>query len=316
MSTPEPTADLTGLDGAPAQAAPAVDGRPPVLRTLIRRELWEHRALWIAPLSVAALLLFAATFGRISFDAGMAALPEQGRALFFGAVMSLAGLPQYITLGIITWMYAADCLYTERKDRSILFWKSMPVSDGLTVLSKVLLVMVLVPLGVYLVSALTTVLMSGIYTVRAWHDHTGGVFWDTRTWLRTEGITFIAMLAGVLWYAPLTAYLMLLSAWARRSVQLWVFLPPVVLVAMERMALGTHHAWDILLYRLGAVFVRGGFTMPGPANGAGQHPTLNLMVANIDPWPVFANADLWLGALVAVLLIVATIRIRQYRDDT
>ncbi|MEJ0004987.1 MAG: hypothetical protein WDM77_00960 [Steroidobacteraceae bacterium] len=85
------------------------------------------------------------------------------------------------------WMYAADCLYTERKDRSILFWKSMPVSDTLTVLSKLLVVMVIVPLGVYLVSAVTTLLMSGIYLVRAWQDHATGAFWDGGAWLRIQG---------------------------------------------------------------------------------------------------------------------------------
>ncbi len=135
MSTPEPTIDAL---------AP---GRPPVLRTLIRREFWEHRALWMAPLSVAALLLIGAIIGKVSFDSSLAALPEQRRALF-GVFMAYAAIPQFITLGIITWMYAGDCLYTERKDRSILFWKSMPVSDTLTVLSKLLVVMVIVPLGI------------------------------------------------------------------------------------------------------------------------------------------------------------------------
>jgi ABC-2 type transport system permease protein len=316
MSTPEPTIDATGLDSTPAPAAPAVYGRPPVLRTLIRRELWEHRALWIAPLSVAALLLVGATIGRVNFDSNMAALPEQ-RSAVFGLVVALAALPQFFTLGLIVSMYAADCLYTERKDRSILFWKSMPVSDTLTVLSKLLLAMVLVPFGVYLVSAATTLLMSGIYYVRAWdHAGVGGVFWDAGAWLRIQGISLLAVIAGVLWYAPITAYLLLLSAWARRSVWLWVILPPLVIAMMERIALGTHHVWNILVYRLGAVFVHTGMSMPGAPGGAGQPLTLNMLIANINPLPVFANVDLWLGVLVAALLIVATIRIRQYRDDT
>jgi ABC-2 type transport system permease protein len=308
MSTPE-----TSLDAVPVTAA---ERHPPVLRTLIRREFWEHRALWIAPLSVAALLLIVAIVGKVSFDSSLAALPEQRRALF-GVYMTLAAIPQFITLMLTTTIYAGDCLYTERKDRSILFWKSMPVSDTLTVLAKLLVVLVIVPLGIYLVSAVTTLLSSGIYLVRAWQDHTGDTYWDAATWLRIQGISLIAVVAGVLWYAPVTAFLMLVSAWARRSVWLWVFLPPVVLIMMERIALGTSHVWNIVWYRLGGVFAYTPAVDPGAVAAAGQQSrTLNLLFANVDPFPVFANIDMWLGVCVAALLIVATIRIRQYRDDT
>jgi ABC-2 type transport system permease protein len=315
MSTPEHAADLTPTDAEQGAATPAVYGRPPVLRTLIRREFWEHRALWIAPLSVAALLLIGAVIGKVSFDASQA-LPEQRRALF-GFYMTLAALPQVVTLLLTTTIYAGDCLYTERKDRSILFWKSMPVSDTLTVLSKVLVVMVIVPLGIYLVSALTTLASSGIYLVRAWQDHTGDTYWDAVTWLRVQGISLVAVVAGVLWYAPLIALLMLASAWARRSVWLWVFLPPVVLIMMERIALQTSHVWNVVWYRLGGVFVYSRPMGPGVGDAAAQQShTLNLLFTTIDPFPVFTNADLWLGLAVAALLIVVTIRIRQYRDDT
>ena len=112
------------------------------------------------------------------------------------------------------------------------------------------------------------------------------------------------------------AFLLLVSAWARRSVWLWVFLPPVILIMMERIVLGSSHVWNILWYRLGGVFTHAGVNYPGFGNAAGQHPTLNLLFVNVDPLPVFANVDLWLGVGVAALLIVATIRIRQYRDDT
>jgi ABC-2 type transport system permease protein len=314
MSNLEPTLDQHDAESAPLPL-PAVAGRPPVLRTLVRREFWEHRALWIAPLSVAALLLLVAIIGKVNFDSSFATLPEQRHALF-GVYMAYWALPQFITLGIIMWMYAGDCLYTERKDRSILFWKSMPVSDTLTVLSKVVVVMLIVPLGVYLVSAITTLFISGITVIRAWQDHTGDVFWDAGTWLRIQGASLMAVIAGVLWFSPITAFLLLLSAWARRSVQLWVFLPPVILIMLERIALGTHHVMDVLFYRLGGVFTHSGMAFSRPHVLEDQGPTLNLLFFNVDPLPVFSNIDMWLGVGVAALLIVATIRIRQYRDDT
>jgi ABC-2 type transport system permease protein len=230
--------------------------------------------------------------------------------------MTLAAIPQYITLLLTTTIYAGDCLYTERKDRSILFWKSMPVSDRVTVLAKLLVVMVIVPLGIYLLSALTTLLTSGITLIRAWQDHAGDVFWDAGTWLRIQGVSLLAVVAGVLWYSPITALLLMLSAWARRSVWLWVILPPVILVMLERIALGTSHLLAILMYRLGGVFTQSVVTTPGSGAAADRGWTLNLQWANVNPLPVFSNADLWLGVGVAALLIVATIRIRQYRDDT
>jgi ABC-2 type transport system permease protein len=314
MSNFEAATEPQDADAA-TTPAPALVVHPPVLRTLIRREFWEHRALWIAPLSVSALLLLLAIVGKVSFDSNLAALPEQRRAVF-GVFMAYAAIPQFLTLGIIMLMYAGDCLYTERKDRSILFWKSMPVSDRLTVLSKVLVVMVIVPFGVYLLMALTTLLMSGIYLVRAWQDHAGGAFWDAGTWLQIQRVSLVAVVAGVLWFAPITAYLLLVSAWARRSVWLWVLLPPVILVVTEYFALHSNHVWNILVYRGGGVFTHTGMSYPAFSSAAAQHPTLNLLFVNVDPMPVFANADLWFGVAVAALLIVATIRIRQYRDDT
>jgi ABC-2 type transport system permease protein len=315
MNTLQTSAD-PATDAAPVPATPVSSARPPVLRTLIRREFWEHRALWMAPLAMAALLLVAAIFGKVNFDSSFATLPEQRRALF-GVIMAYASVAQFVVLGLIVWMYASDCLYTERKDRSILFWKSMPVSDTLTVLSKVLVVMVIVPLGVYLVSAMTTLLMSAIYLVRAWQDHAGGgAFWDAGAWLRIQWVSLLTVVAGVLWYAPVTACLLLASAWARRSVQLWVFLTPAILIIMERMVLGSHHVLNVLEYRLGNVFTHRALSFPGLGDAADQPLTLNLLVANVDPIPVLTNVDLWLGLVVAALLIVATVRIRQYRDDT
>jgi ABC-2 type transport system permease protein len=314
MSDFEPTIDPQDADSVPT-AVPAVAARPLVLRTLIRREFWEHRALWIAPLSVSGLLLLLAVIGKVSFDSNLAALPEQRRALF-GVFMAYAAIPQFLTLGIVMLMYAGDCLYTERKDRSILFWKSMPVSDSLTVLSKLLVVIVILPLGVYLLSALTTLLMSGIYLVRAWQDHAGGVFWDAGTWLQIQWVSLVAVGAAVLWFAPITAYLLLVSAWARRSVWLWVLLPPVILFVTEYFALRTNHVWNTLMYRLGGVFTHSGMAFSRPHVLADQGSTLNLLFVNVDPLPVFGNIDTWLGVGVAALLIVATIRIRQYRDDT
>jgi ABC-2 type transport system permease protein len=149
MSTPAGSAGLA----LPARAAAHGDLQR-TLVTLVRREFWEHRYLWIAPLVTAALLVVCALFahGHIHIDAG------DGADMAFSATQKLAAstiaqgvvfVALNLVMGFVVSFYLVDCLYAERRDRSIYFWKSMPVSDGLTVASKVLVAMVVVPLGVW-----------------------------------------------------------------------------------------------------------------------------------------------------------------------
>jgi len=306
-------------------AAPARPTRP--LVTLIRREFWEHPALWLAPLAVAALLLLGALVGTVYLDTGLAPTLGQRQALF-GIVAIGFNFPEFLTLGIITSIYAADCLYTERKDRSILFWKSMPVSDTLTVLAKVLVVMVIVPLGVYVLTCVTSLLASGLYALRSFGGQVPASIWDTGIWLRVQAVSLVVVVASGLWYAPLTAYVLMVSAWARRSVWMWLLLPPVVLTVLEQLVFGTHRVWDVVRYRLGLPLhqlrVSGGWTAaagasPDPRPGADPSAVMNhafAAVTSLDPRPLLSNPDLWLGLVAAVLFIAAAIRIRQYRDDT
>jgi len=297
------------------------------LLTLLRRELWEHRILWVAPLAVAALLLIGAVFGRAQIaravpDGRIVLTPHMVHALFAVSMLGL-GFAEYVTMSLVLWYYAADCLYAERRDRSILFWKSMPVSDGETVLSKALIALAVVPLGVYLITAVTTVLTAGIWSIRGWSGYSGPLFWDTGTWLRLEAVTFIGLVVATLWYAPITAYLMLVSAVARRNAQLWVFLPPIVAMLVERFAFGTHYLFTVIMYRLQGgwqsdivAYVQRLFTGQnlGP-DAASMTPAPNPLQL-MNPAHVFANVDLWIGLAVAVAIFYAAARIRRYRDET
>ena len=102
--------------------------------TLVRREFWENRALWAAPLIVGAILLVGAIFGRVEFGLPLNIVGDQKRSLF-GIITWGLTLPYFITMAIVLYFYLLDSLYSERRDRSILFWKSLPVSDAETVLS-------------------------------------------------------------------------------------------------------------------------------------------------------------------------------------
>jgi len=318
--------DSPEIAQSPAHSSALVGGTElATMVSLIRREFWEHRILWMAPLAVAALLLVGAIFGRAQIGralpgGALVITPQEVRAIFAVTILGL-GAAQYVTMSVVLWYYAADCLYAERRDRSILFWKSMPVSDGQTVLSKVLVALLVAPLGVYLVTAVTVLLTSGIWSLRELGGNAFPVFWDTRTWVQLEGATFIGLILASLWYAPITAYLMLVSALARRNVQLWVFLVPIVAVIVERFAFGTHYLWTVILYRLHGGWQAGIFQYVGRLfNGHDLGPD----AATLSPAPLqamnlghaFTNVDLWVGFAVAVALFFIAARVRRYRDET
>src|SRR5262245_27831189 len=105
----------------------------------VLRELWENRSIYIAPAIVAIVVLF-------GFIVSTGGLPERRRAVLLldpeksraaiEVLYDVAAMLLIFTAFIVGVFYCLDSLYGERRDRSILFWKSLPVSDLTTVLSK------------------------------------------------------------------------------------------------------------------------------------------------------------------------------------
>ena len=150
---------------APSGAPPAPRALSRTLLSLVRREFWEHRALWVAPAVVAALMVLGALFASVKYRAPHADLsgdqgPWNGMTLF-AVMQGFVSSPLSLVTSIVLLFYLLDCLYAERKDRSILFFKSLPVSDGLTVLSKLLVALVIAPLGVYALGLLASLALTG-----------------------------------------------------------------------------------------------------------------------------------------------------------
>jgi len=160
----------TTADSVPAAITPVQLPLTRVFGTLIRRELWEHRSLWITPLIVAALMTLTAFpihLGNLDPEANSAKFfTPENRLGWFTLMIWAQTLPQYLIMSIVATFYLMDCLYAERKDRSILFWKSLPVSDATTVLSKLLVGLVVLPLGVYLLAMVSGALFQLIWSAR------------------------------------------------------------------------------------------------------------------------------------------------------
>ena len=308
-----------------------------VLATLIRREFWENRQLWIVPLVVAAIMLIASLFTHFG-SASEVKMPfgpqnwnwatarpvsayQESVALTSLRQWMLA-IPLYIVAAVLVYFYLLNSLFDERKDRSILFWKSLPVSDGLTVASKLLVGTVIVPLGTFVIVLVTYVLYAEIWNLRvSWGLTNGPAFvWDAAAWFKLEGLMLIAVCSSMLWYAPVAAYLVFISSWARRQVFLWSVLPWLILGIVERIAFGTQLVQNLGLYRLGGPwgnpqawnFV--GAAIVGPNHN--QLVDLSAVFDSLSLAALLGRSGLWIGLVVAAGFAYGATRIRRFRDDT
>jgi ABC-2 type transport system permease protein len=264
--------------------------------TLIKREFWESKSLWAVPLAAAALIIGTSIFGKFRFGGDM---PPGVRDI---AGSALVGITVFLAVvgGITIFTYLTDCLFSERKDRSILFWKSLPVSDARTVLSKLAVAMLVLPLGLMVLAVITHFVVSAIMLVR-FEDvqqfaALGSGYWSG--WANALGRTVVACCFALLWYLPLAAYLMLASVIAKRAPLMYVILPPVVLALWERLMLETSHIAQFITGRLA----------PRDAE--------QLLNPRGDAWQAFQDPALWIGLAVGAGMLYIVIRLRRYRDDT
>ncbi len=286
---------------------------------LVRRELWESRALWLAPLIAAGLVIAAAAFGQLGIGpgaveingSGLAAAMNQAQVANAGAI-GMAAVAGFLTAvsGIVIFVYLLDCLFAERKDRSILFWKSLPVSDAETVLSKFLVAMVVIPALVLLLALVLQPVLVGVMYLRyeVLRPFLGsGLFYGTLQGLWRVAISEVF---ATLWFAPLATYLMLASVAAKRAPMLYAALPPFALFIAEKIIFGrtSNHVGRFIGERV----------FPWPPRmthlyGVGPEA----VAAGADQWwLVFADAKLWLGLVAAAGMMYIIIRLRRYRDDT
>lgn len=270
----------------------------------IRREMWENRSITMAPLIVSAIVLFG-TFASLGFHLPRAGGEAARRAL--DKAFSVAPAPIMLTSFIVAFFYAIDALYSDRRDRSLLFWKSLPVSDRTAVLSKFSIPMLVLPSIALLFSIATQFILllvtlpfafaTGANPLAVWAEHSlfPGLL-----------IMIYGLVVHVLWFAPLYGWLMLLSAWARRLPLLWAVLLPFAIGVTE---------WTLFRTKLFLTFT--GYRFIGAMNIAfrGQGKTGNVRaLAQLDPIGFLTSPGLWLGLIFAALCLVAAIRLRRNRE--
>jgi ABC-2 type transport system permease protein len=308
-----------------APAATAIEARP--FYWSVRRELWEHRSLYLAPMIAAGVVLFACLLNAIHLPQGMQVLarldPERQRAAvsgLYGGISLLIAL----TMAVVTWFYSLDALYGERRDRSILFWKSMPVSDLTVVLAKLFTVMIVAPAIAFVIIVATqlVVLLLGTVIV-AVSGGSAAPIWNNLSLFQLTLALLYTLAVSSLWYAPIYGWLLLVSSWAKRSPVLWAVLPLAAIALFESVAFGTKHFARMLQYRFqdgmataflprdhSASVVIGGDR--AQANMGIDMPGHVLQV--LDPVGFLTNPWLWVGLVVAAAFVAAAVWMRRYRE--
>jgi ABC-2 type transport system permease protein len=309
MSLPSNAAPQTALDSQTLAAASPFATRP--FYWSIRRELWECRYIYLAPLAVAAIYLLGfllllpgvphAMRTAMALDSAHQREPfAQPYDFAAAAIMGVAFL-----LGMF---YCLDALYGERRDRSILFWKSLPVSDSTTVLAKAAIPIVLVPLESFVITfALQFVMLLLSSAVLLAGGLNVALLWSQLALFRTSWLLLYHLITvHMLWYAPIYAWLLLVSAWARRTPLLWAVLPPVAIAIFERVVFHTAHFAAFIGNRFGGNESADMSSMPG---NFPIHPMMRPTLGHFLSTP-----GLWFGLVFAALFLAAAVRLRRYRE--
>jgi ABC-2 type transport system permease protein len=274
----------------------------------VRRELWENRSIYLAPLIVAAVQVFGfaiSTIGLAERRRALLLLDPAVQRLRIEQPYDLAAMMMIFTVFIIGFFYCLDALYGERRDRSILFWKSLPVSDLTTVLAKAtipLFVLPVIALVMVVCTHLIMLLMSSV--VLAAHGVSPATTWAHFSPLFNWFVLLYGLGAIALWHAPVYGWLLFVSSWARRATFLWAVLPFFAVGIFEKITFGTSYLGSLVKSRLM------GFAPETFAFHGQLHPTIDSW-SQLTPGRYLASPGLWLGLLVAVSLIAATIRLRR-----
>jgi ABC-2 type transport system permease protein len=274
----------------------------------VRRELYEYRSIYLAPLAIVGVILLGFVFVLVrlphTIRAAMSMEMMHQRDMIAQPFNFAAGLIMAAAF-IISIFYSLDALYGERRDRSILFWKSLPVSDLTTVLAKASIPLLVLPVIAYAATLVTeTIMLLLSSTVVAGSGLSVAVFWNRLELYHTMfGLAYHLVTVHMLWYAPLYAWLLLISAWARRTPFLWAVLPPFAVGIFEKIAFHTAHFAAFMQWR-----VSGGREAIGNAQGNVLDPEMHL-----TPGPFLATPGLWLGLVFAALCLIAAARVRRQR---
>src|SRR6202162_5281802 len=289
----------------------------------VRREIWENRYIYIAPLAVAAVYL-------LGFAISVIWLPHNMREVWMPHTMremaalkttdSLIGIAMpyshaAMLIGLIAFLvgifYSLDALHGERRDRSILFWKSLPVSDRTTVLSKASIPFLVMPLLVFAIAVPLQIVVRLVNTAALlMSGRSVAPLWTQLPLFQMELVLLYSLIVLALWHAPIYMWLLLVSGWARRATFLWAVFPPLALCVVEYIAFKTSYLGHVLQDRLFG-FAGAAFDLKDKA-GVPIDPHF-IPLTQLAPGRFLSSPSLWLGLIIAAVFLAAAVRLRRYQ---
>jgi ABC-2 type transport system permease protein len=310
-TSPNNTPGSAGVSD-PGYSAPAAGNGIAASRPFywsVRRELWENRSIYAAPLIVAVVVLFGflvSTVGMPQRRQDVLLLDPAHQRAAIGAPYDIAAMMLIFTAFIVGVFYCLDALHSERRDRSILFWKSLPVSDVTTVLSKASVPLVILPLTIFGIIVLVQFLMLLLSSAILLPSGLAATTWTRFNLFQQSVILLYSLIVIVLWHAPIYSWALLISGWARRATFLWAVLPLLAIGVLEKFAFDTSHFASMLKDRLfGAADTAFAFQ---PHRGVAIDSLVQL-----TPGRYLTTPGLWIGLAFAAAFVAIAVRQRRYR---
>jgi len=272
----------------------------------VLRELWENKSIYIAPSIVAAVIVLGAlvSAGHLPERRRSALLLDEARRqAAIQLPYDIIAMIIIVAAFIVGFFYCLDALYGERRDRSILFWKSLPVSDVTTILSKAFIPLLVLPAIVFAIIVVTQFIVLLISSAVLMPSGLAGTTWQNFDLFQQSLILLYGLIVIALWHAPVYGWALLISGIARRATFLWAALPPVAIAIFEKVTFNTSYFWDLLKNRLG---------------GAGDTAFTfqmhrGLSIDQLTPLRFLSTPGLWIGLIFAAAFVIAAIQLRRYR---
>ncbi len=280
--------------------------------TLVMRELWEHQNLWRVPL-IMLMLVVLANLGFSGAATWLGLAPAQVSSQVVGTTLGSLGSIVFFVFSFLVMFYLVDCLYAERKDKSILFWRSLPVSDTLAVLVKLFVAAVLIPIIIWLTIVVSHVATLAIQSMAG--EGNSGLFGLIDLGVYWRNLLFILLLTS-LWTLPLQTWFLFCSSWAKRTPFVAALTIPVVIILLDQIfstgiGLGGHVADRI---PFGHRFGGGESSLLVGLIGITSSYARDLSLSQFAVF--FRQPGLWGGLAVAACLAAITVWTRRWRDDS
>ena len=290
------------------------------LLTLVKREIQEYKyglvyAPWIVGIILCSIVVLVClglaevktsqfTFTSLIYAdpdvvAFMKTIDSNTKLEIIRKGLIVLGLPMLVVMSFAIASYSLSTFYDERKDKSIIFWRSLPVSDANIIFSKILVAVIIAPLivlpalvALHLFSFLAASIFFYFSNIVSF-----GWVWEAYSFTDWTKVILSLWVQG-LWSLPVIAWLMFAGALFKKPI-IGAILPLVSIVVLERVALSTNLFYSNLMDRL----------QPWPNMVSSSEEVRFIQLPEIAD--LFLTSVFWYGIIFSIILCVAINYVRS-----